>query len=52
MGTSDEVRAFHWMTPEEIGSAMDPAYACRILDAIDSSGATYRSHDEVSLLDS
>jgi ADP-ribose pyrophosphatase YjhB (NUDIX family) len=49
--TSNEVAETRWMTPEEIRKQMDPAYACRLLDALNGDGVAVRSHDGVNLIE-
>lgn len=49
--TSDEVAETRWMTSEEVRDHLDPAYACRLLDAMDNSAVAIRSHDGVDLIE-
>jgi 8-oxo-dGTP diphosphatase len=44
-----EAREVRWMTREEVLSAMNPAFAVRVLDAFDED-AHSRAHDGVNLL--
>ena len=44
-----EAREVRWMTREEVQSAMNPAFAVRVLDAFDDD-AHSRAHDGVNLL--
>ncbi len=44
-----EAREVRWMTREEVQSAMNPAFAVRVLDAF-GEGAHSRAHDGVSLV--
>jgi hypothetical protein len=48
--TSDEVGEFRWMTREEVKTNLDPAYACRLLDAFNGEGPRVRTHDGTQLL--
>jgi ADP-ribose pyrophosphatase YjhB (NUDIX family) len=45
LNTSDETRAFAWLTPDEVRERMDEAFAIRLLDAIGSGPVHVRSHD-------
>lgn len=47
--STTEAREVRWMTREEVQSAMDPAFAVRVLDAFDE-GAHSRAHDGVNLV--
>ncbi|KIA61109.1 NUDIX hydrolase [Nocardia vulneris] len=38
-----------WMTAREVQDAMVPAFAVRVLDALDEQGARVRAHDGVNL---
>jgi 8-oxo-dGTP diphosphatase len=46
-----EAREVRWMTREEVKSAMNPAFAVRVLDAFDDD-AHSRVHDGINLLPS
>jgi 8-oxo-dGTP diphosphatase len=49
--TSDETRALHWATREEVGQLADEAYAIRVTDAMDAtSPPAVRAHDGVKLV--
>lgn len=48
---SEEVSETRWMTQTEVGEFLDPAYACRLLDAFETSVVSLRSHDGIELLD-
>lgn len=49
--TTLEAVAVAWLEPESIRDLMDPAYAVRMLDALDPEGGpAIRTHDGVSLL--
>ncbi len=48
--TSDEVAETRWMTSEEVEAELDPAYACRLLDAFEIKTPSIRSHDGVELV--
>lgn len=48
---SEEVAEIKWMNAEEIENTLDPAYACRLLDALENSRhPVIRSHDGENLL--
>lgn len=48
---TEEVAEFKWMTKEEVERNLDPAYACRLIDALkNESTPTVRSHDGTDLL--
>ena len=47
---TDEVEEITWMTSGEVKQHLDPAYACRLLDALESDGPTVRAHDGVEVL--
>ena len=44
-----EAREVRWMTTDEVQSAMNPAFAVRVLDALDG-GVHSRAHDGVNLV--
>lgn len=49
---SSEAAQVQWLSAEEIHEQMDPAYAVRVLDAMDTPGTpAVRSHDGVELLE-
>lgn len=49
--TTDETRAFRWVTADELPDLMDEAYAIRVLDALaDPPTPLIREHDGVHLL--
>lgn len=48
-GASDEVRESRWLTPDEVASLMDEAYAVRMLDALSAGPPHVRSHNGVKL---
>ena len=48
--TTPEAAEFAWLTADEIRSQLDPAYACRLLDALDVGPPAVRSHDGENLL--
>ena len=45
-----EVEDVLWMTSDEINEKLDPAYACRLLDALESEPPAIRSHDGTNLI--
>lgn len=46
-----EAAAVRWLDSEQVRELMDPAYAVRVLDALDATAApAVRAHDGVSLL--
>jgi NADH pyrophosphatase NudC (nudix superfamily) len=47
---TDEVAETRWMSREEIAHNLDPAYACRLLDALAEEEPAIRSHDGMNLL--
>lgn len=49
-GPSAEVRELRWVSPAEVSSLMDEAYAVRLLDALDGDRPAVRAHDGVTLL--
>jgi 8-oxo-dGTP diphosphatase len=48
--TSEEVDETVWMAAEEIEQRLDPAYSCRLLDALNQGPVAIRIHDGVRLL--
>jgi 8-oxo-dGTP diphosphatase len=50
--TTSEASAVAWVPLHDVTNLMDPAYAIRILDATDSTRATFRAHDGTHLVDS
>jgi len=46
---TEEASEIHWMTKEEVGSAMVPAFSVRVLDAFEE-GPQSRAHDGVNLM--
>jgi ADP-ribose pyrophosphatase YjhB (NUDIX family) len=50
--TSDETSQVARWTPAQVSERMAPAYAVRLLDALDSGPAAIRAHDGVRLLGS
>jgi ADP-ribose pyrophosphatase YjhB (NUDIX family) len=51
--TTDESRAFRWVTADDISSITVQAFAVRVLDALNSDGrATVRQHDGIRLISS
>ncbi|ORB98806.1 NUDIX hydrolase [Mycobacterium persicum] len=46
---TDEAREIHWMTKEEVQSAMVPAFGVRVLDAFEEAPQS-RAHDGVNLI--
>jgi ADP-ribose pyrophosphatase YjhB (NUDIX family) len=48
--TSNETSHLQWMSPDEIISCMDEAYAIRILDALRGGPPAIRAHDGKTLL--
>jgi len=46
---TEEARDIHWMTKEEVQSAMVPAFSVRVSDAFEASPQS-RAHDGVNLL--
>ncbi|MCL2788732.1 MAG: NUDIX domain-containing protein [Micrococcales bacterium] len=42
---TDEAREIAWLSPTEITERMEPAYAIRLLDALDDLGPAVRAHD-------
>lgn len=49
--TTDEVAEVKWMTAEEVGTHLDPAYGCRLLDALAFGTAAIRAHDGTKVLE-
>lgn len=47
---TNEAAEVRWMTPPEINLEMDDAYACRLLDALNTHPPMIRAHDGVDLL--
>ncbi|CAM3932370.1 NUDIX domain-containing protein [Nocardiopsis rhodophaea] len=47
---SEETTAVEWLTPDEVALRMAPAYACRLLDALDAGPPRIRAHDGHDLL--
>ena len=47
---SSEVSEYEWLTKKEVVSRLDPAYACRLLDAFEIGNPAVRSHDGVEVL--
>ncbi|WP_163512147.1 NUDIX hydrolase [Fodinicola acaciae] len=47
---TSEAREVAWMNAAEVTKAMTPAYAVRVLDALDADAPHVRSHDGVNLL--
>jgi 8-oxo-dGTP diphosphatase len=47
--TTAEARTVGWMTREQVRAAMVPAFAIRVLDALDNDGVQVRTHDGVNL---
>jgi 8-oxo-dGTP diphosphatase len=50
LATGAETTTNRWMTPHDVLSAMNKAYAVRLLDAFDAGPPHVRSHDGVWLL--
>lgn len=50
-GPSAEAREVRWMTREEVQSAMNPAFAVRVLDAFEKDACS-RVHDGINVLSS
>lgn len=48
--TSPESTRVEWLSPDQIRSRMDEAYAVRLLDALEPRGPVTRAHDGVHLL--
>jgi 8-oxo-dGTP diphosphatase len=48
---TDESRRVAWFTPDEVRKHMTPAYAIRVLDALDG-GVAARAHDGVRMIKS
>lgn len=48
---TDEVEEVTWMTPVEVKQQLDPAFACRLLDALKNEDPAVRAHDGVEILD-
>ncbi|MUM03348.1 NUDIX hydrolase [Mycobacterium sp. CBMA 213] len=46
---TEEAREVRWMTPEQVRDAMTPAFAIRVLDALDG-GVHTRAHDGTNLV--
>jgi ADP-ribose pyrophosphatase YjhB (NUDIX family) len=46
---TDESRRVAWFTPDEVRQHMSPAYAIRVLDALDG-GVAARAHDGVHMI--
>lgn len=49
-GPTEESAAVAWWTADEVGERMAPAYAVRVLDALEPNGVAVRHHDGVRLL--
>lgn len=47
---SEEATSVYWIKRGAIPNAMPPAFACRLLDAIDSGAPAIRAHDGTNLL--
>ncbi|MGV9674209.1 NUDIX hydrolase [Nocardia sp. NPDC003482] len=47
---TDEAREVRWMTADEVREAMVPAFAIRVLDALDGGEPKVRAHDGTNLL--
>lgn len=47
---TQEAAEFAWLTSEEIGARLDPAYAVRLQDAFRTNPPAVRSHDGVDLI--
>src|SRR5918996_73622 len=45
-----EASEFRWMTPAEVSDFLDEAYACRLLDSLDTDSPAIRSHDGATLI--
>lgn len=48
---STEAAEIKWMTKEEVEAHMDPAYACRLLDALTDGAPRVRHHDGINLIE-
>ncbi len=46
-----EAAELRWMTPKEVEELLDPAYACRLLDAFSHGQVAIRSHDGERLIE-
>ena len=47
---TDESRSVRWMTPAEVERMMSPAFAKRLLDALEDGHVAIRQHDGINLL--
>ncbi len=47
---SEEVQDFRWLTPDQIASHMNEAFAVRMLDALDDGPPKIRAHDGHTLI--
>ena len=47
---SDEVAEIRWANREELPELLDPAYACRLIDAFELGAPLVREHDGVNLI--
>jgi 8-oxo-dGTP diphosphatase len=51
LSASDESSCVEWWTPEDVAERMDPAYAVRLLDALqENADPAVRTHDGVHLI--
>ncbi len=50
MSRTDEVSDLKRMTTEEVTDYLDPAYACRLLDAFDIGTVAVRTQDGIELI--
>lgn len=47
---NEEVRAFHWATPDEVPKMVTEAFAVRVLDALQDGAPAIREHDGTHLV--
>ena len=47
---NDEVRDFHWATPDEVSEMVAEAFAVRVLDALHDGTPAIREHDGTHLV--
>ena len=48
---TSEAAELAWLTADEIRAQLDPAYACRLLDALTAGPPAIRTHDGIALLE-
>ncbi|SDR05573.1 NUDIX hydrolase [Thermostaphylospora chromogena] len=50
LAINDEVKRFHWATPDEVPRMVTEAFAVRVLDALHDGAPAVRQHDGVHLV--